>query len=152
MHHKVIEENVRRYSNVNTRDHILRNLYDGYYNCWGFTACMVGWIDYLDWIRENQMTSYLLRYTEAVEKPMNGDIAVYVHRGYKDTWMAHRLPIRVRDEDGVLSHTAIVINADEGLLIQKPGGCRIGLQDFAGKLSEHNYGPIVEFRRPTTYI
>ena len=121
------------------------------YNCWGFTAYILGWTRGLRWLEMESMDSMLallsrpLRSDELVEP---GDIAVY--RGPWE-WDGDEY---YEDE---LLHTAVVVSREKQLLIHKPGELPLELQNFEGVLEgsttteEKTYGGIDEFRRPIPF-
>ena len=121
------------------------------YNCWGFTAYVLGWTGRLRWLEMESMDSMLAQFSRPLksgERVEPGDIAVY-----RGPWSWDGDDYN-KDE---LLHTAVVVSREKQLLIHKPGECPLELQNFDGVLegsetTEHKtYDGIDEFRRPIPF-
>ena len=102
------------------------------YNCWGFTAAAVGWIDKPIWIMSFTMEDLMRRNSRKVNVPKCGDIIVF------------------RDEDR-LKHTAIItqLGGSDNQIVHKPGQCALEVlsERFVSEKYK-NYGRVAEYRRP----
>ena len=125
---------IKQYGNKDNMETLLNRRSISSYNCWGFTAVMVGWETRLHWIHEDVMTDLLLRNSVTISESdvQNGDILVYSHKSDKLD----------------LSHTAIMVDKDKRIFIHKPGGGPLELQDICGTLGNITYDGFYEYRRP----
>lgn len=104
------------------------------FNCWGLTACLLGWDLKLCWTNDEIMERFLQSCSVTVSDPIIGDIAVF------------------RDFDGRLSHTAVLTElVPERKFIHKPGARDLEVltsEEIENRYGEW-YGKIKEFRRST---
>ncbi len=88
---------------------------EAYYNCWGFTAFTYKWLPELDWFEMEEMEYCLGEFTTPVKSPRIGDIFVMREKS-----------------DGELLHTGILMDAKNKMVIHKPGGCSLEVNDLKG--------------------
>ena len=106
------------------------------FNCWGFTARLLDWIDRERWLKNGEMRDLLSSHSIHIEESevQVGDIAVY------------------GDVDVHLEHTALVSELSEDgnhIFVHKPGACALEVASISEVLDWHGvYGDITEWRRP----
>lgn len=138
---RLVALSVRRPSPLNERlkdELVSRSRQD--FNCWGFTSYVMGWRE-LAWLDERQIEEDLDRYTTVIDKAEAepGDIVVY--RWYPS--------YRLDPDRRIISHSAVLINPGENLMIHKPGNGRLEFAKTDGSLG-YDYGQcseITEYRR-----
>ena len=55
------------------------------FNCWGFVAAYLGWVDQLKWLTASEMTEFLSK-CQPVDELQAGDIIAYYS---KEGWLVH---------------------------------------------------------------
>lgn len=101
------------------------------YNCWGFTAHVMGYSDELLWLDDYEMEEILADNTKHVDSPQIGDIGVWNSGGAS------------------LLHTATVVQVKpEVVFIHKPGNWQLACESLATISQRHdNYLELTEYRR-----
>lgn len=105
---------------------------NGKYNCWGFTAFILGWNSRLEWLDEDEIEYFIEEYTVPIAKEELKPSDVLVYRYF----------------DGIISHTAVMVDPDSGIFVHKPGSMTLELQNIEGTIGEVDYGKVSEYRRP----
>jgi len=126
-----------------------------YYNCWGLTTHLLGWIPETDltWLDREIMVELLNNRSEPVPKShtQEGDIVVF-----GDELCYFNEYGNISFEHGALQHTAILVDVDKQktsdrwCYIHKPGAYPPEIQTLDGCASWHDYcqpDMIREFRR-----
>jgi hypothetical protein len=121
----------------NIKDQIVRKtapkLARDKYNCWGFTARLLGWTKTMRWINRDEMVGLLIRSSVAVMFPKEGDVAVFM------------------DSDGRMTHTAViteVLETGDRVFVHKPGYRLLEMITEKDAIKGYpEYGSIVEYRR-----
>ena len=101
------------------------------FNCWGFVAHLVGWVDEFCWLEEGAMLELLDAYTTIVFDPRPGDIVAFFENCY------------VTDTE--LNHTAIF--KKDGLVLHKDG--KNPIREELMEIVERKYGNNKVFFRLT---
>lgn len=106
------------------------------YNCWGFTAYVLGWTDHAFWLIPSTIEHYLKIGSRKVRVPKIGDIVVWRSKKGQRTF---------------IDHTAIItgVHSDSSnQIIHKPGGLELQLMPQREVNKLYPYGGIIEYRRP----
>lgn len=115
---------------------IAKRQYRRWYNCWGFVAWVMNWVDYLTMLDENLMVEFLKARTRVVDEKeiQTGDLIVY--------W------VMIHGKRNLI-HTAFVWNVENMEVLHKPDRTH-QLEYQIEKLVHDKYwiADDVEFRRP----
>lgn len=104
------------------------------YNCWGFTAYYLGWIEEPTWMCDYEIEDLLSKKTVDIIEPVVSDIAVF----HSYTW-----------EEGRIEHTGVMMPsqyADKPMILHKPGACPLEIGSIEAAVKTY-HGAKVTFRR-----
>lgn len=131
-----------------------KNYHD--YNCWGFTRGILNTDEEFEWFEKREMEDWLQDNTVEInmhKEPLKcGDIVVF--RGVDEDECC----CNMYDEEGedfevctcelLLTHTDILVDPIQLIVIHKPGRCPLERCTLAYVAEEHScYGEVTEYRR-----
>ena len=103
------------------------------YNCWGFTSFAMKWETSLSWQAEEDMDKCLEDNTFSVTKAKDGDI----------------IELRRKKE---LMHTAILVDAKNGIILHKPGCYALEFNTIEGMFKIYSKKYKMKYLRPDILI
>lgn len=132
---------IKKYDFINNLIPIIENDVDIYFNCWGFTALLKGWISSHEWLGCNTMDALLIANTRKIKKCSlkAGDIIAFYGENMFSGGNSYEL-----------LHTVLYLGND--LILHKNGGCymRISLlsknEYVVDSCETHYYRPYVKPR------
>jgi len=122
---------------------------DNWYNCWGFVAYSLNWIDELDWVNRSDMLEYLEEHTEVIneDEVEVGDICCFYGELEEEDDDLYDGILELGEE--CLQHATLVAEVgDDHVLVGKDGGWPLSVRSVTNVLVNlPEYGSVVEYRR-----